>query len=159
MVLLRFSWAEQNIIRKSEPLASILYLKTYNLKNGVKGKFVPLEVEEDEDYDADRSMGFEDLAFLGHNKYLNLSNIDFNWIVDEQIEKEILKHRDVGGRFSIKNVGPKPAVKHGDGLGRFNDDDDDLEPNNDDEGQCSENYAISHIRPRIPFSAYPKSKY
>ena len=40
-----------------------------------------------------------DASRLAENPHLDLSNAGFDVIVDEEIEKEVQQHRDVGGRF------------------------------------------------------------
>ena len=56
----------------------------------------------------DEEEDFSGVGKLAANDKLDLENSGFEWIVDEEIEKEVAKHRDVGGRFSLEDLGPDP---------------------------------------------------
>ena len=79
--------------------------KKKNSKKKGEDRDAGFDVIENEEPDLGDLSGMGKLA---ENDKLDLENSGFDWIIDDEIEKEVAKHRDVGGRFSLEDLGPNP---------------------------------------------------
>ena len=79
--------------------------KKKNSKKKGEDRDAGFDVIENEEPDLGDLSGMGKLA---ENDKLDLENSGFDWIIDDETEKEVAKHRDFGGRFSLEDLGPNP---------------------------------------------------